>query len=108
MYGQKIRKGEYEFLGINEYGSTGTLYHVAYGVIRIKDISAAERQLLCETYSLEEPDAGDLEMSVKFESELATAAFRYFSTDYDTDEEYQSYEAALKAMEDLRTKLKSA
>lgn len=31
MYGQKIRKGEYEFLGINEYGSTGTLYHVAYG-----------------------------------------------------------------------------
>lgn len=52
MYGRKIRKGEYEFLGINEYGSTGTLYHVAYGVIRIKDISAAERQLLCETYSL--------------------------------------------------------
>ena len=62
MYGRKIRKGEYEFIGINEYGSSGTLYHVAYGVIRIKNISAAERQLLCETYSLEEPDAGDLEI----------------------------------------------
>lgn len=108
MYGRKIRKGEYEFLGINEYGSTGRLYHVAYGVIRIKDISAAERKLLCETYTLEVPDTGNLEMSAKFESKLATAAFHYFSTDYDTGEDCQSYEAALKALEGLRTKLKSA
>lgn len=87
--------GVYELAQVNQYGDN--LFHVAHGFVYPSDIDSDERESLISEFGWSKEDIE----SETFPALLAEAAFESSATEYDTNDEYKSFEEAAAALCDL-------
>ena len=84
--------GVYELAQVNQYGDN--LFHVAHGFVYPSDIDADEQARLISEFGWPKETIE----SDEFPALLAEASFESAATEYDTDEEYASFEDAARAL----------
>ena len=84
--------GVYELAQVNQYGDD--LFHVAHGFVYPSDIDADEQARLISEFGWPQETIE----SDEFPALLAEASFESAATEYDTDEEYASFEDAARAL----------
>lgn len=84
--------GVYELAQVNQYGDD--LFHVAHGFVYLSDIDADEQTHLISEFGWPKETIE----SDEFPALLAEASFESAATEYDTDEEYATFEDAARAL----------
>lgn len=84
--------GVYELAQVNQYGDD--LFHVALGFVYPSDIDADEQTHLISEFGWPKETIE----SDEFPALLAEASFESAATEYDTDEEYATFEDAARAL----------
>lgn len=84
--------GVYELAQVNQYGDD--LFHVAQGFVYLSDIDADEQTHLISEFGWPKETIE----SDEFPALLAEASFESAATEYDTDEEYATFEDAARAL----------